>query len=260
MNNFRLLSAEETEVRISQCGSWGIQLLLYMNARAAADLMDYNYGMENWQCKYEVINGNLFCSIGVRVVREDGSAEWIWRSNVGTESNTEKEKGEASDAFKRCVSLFGNRELYSAPSIFVRPENLKTLEEKNGRWTCRDRFKVTDIQYCGKKIASVTIQNEKTGKQLTFTNDIPNGMTEASLKPEKKAQELKSIYTREWLMKYGKECIGRDEINQILAVTEGKTGSESLEGILRSVKKNDVSELNYLQFVSIMAHFKKLAA
>ena len=111
-----------------------------------------------------------------------------------------------------------------------------------------------------KTVTSVTIQNEKTGKQLTFTNDIPNGMTEASLKPEKKAQELKSIYTREWLMKYGKECIGRDEINQILAVTEGKTGSESLEGILRSVKKNDVSELNYLQFVSIMAHFKKLAA
>ena len=45
---------------------------------------------------------------------------WVWKWDCGTESNTEKEKGEASDSFKRaCVNWGIGRELYTAPQIWI---------------------------------------------------------------------------------------------------------------------------------------------
>ena len=49
--------------------------------------------------------------------------------DCGTESNVEKQKGESSDAFKRCAVQFGiARDLYSSPNYRVE------MNEYKGKW------------------------------------------------------------------------------------------------------------------------------
>lgn len=80
----------------------------YIDARDAMDLLDEVVGPENWQSKYELINNVLFCHVSIKI-----GDEWVTKSDCGTESNTEKEKGQASDAFKRaCVHWGVGRFLY----------------------------------------------------------------------------------------------------------------------------------------------------
>ncbi|NOW12590.1 hypothetical protein B0H35_000004 [Clostridium acetobutylicum] len=51
---------------------------------------------------------------------------WISKQDVGTESNTEKEKGQASDSFKRACFNFGiGRELYTSPFIWIGLNQMK---------------------------------------------------------------------------------------------------------------------------------------
>ena len=168
---FRLLNADEIDCRISSVGKWGIQLLLYKDARVDMNILDETFGVFGWQRKHKLIDGKLFCSVGVYDPKLNC---WVWKQDVGVESYTEKEKGQASDAFKRaCFNIGIGRELYTAPQMFVRPDYLQTLTQDNGRWTCKDYFVVTDIQYAGRKIASVTIWNTRTGASLEFKNDVP---------------------------------------------------------------------------------------
>lgn len=119
---FRTLKPEEISVRVGQVGEKGATLLLYKDARADMTILDETVGPMNWQRKHEVINGNLYCSVGIFGKELD---MWVWKEDVGIESNTEKEKGEASDAFKRaCVNWGIGRELYTAPFIFIQAETV----------------------------------------------------------------------------------------------------------------------------------------
>ena len=103
---FRALTADDVEVRIATVKKNGVSLLLYKDARVDQNILDDTAGAENWQKKYEIIGGNLFCSVGIRVLHEDSQdREWIWKQDVGVESYTEKEKGQASDMLGRTFSL-----------------------------------------------------------------------------------------------------------------------------------------------------------
>jgi len=130
---FRALRADEIDVRIGTVGAKGVSLLLYKDARVDMQILDETVGAERWQRKHDLINGNLFCSVGIYVAPEDAPAygQWIWKQDVGTESNTEAVKGEASDSFKRACTNWGiGRELYTAPFIFLR---VATEPNGNGR-------------------------------------------------------------------------------------------------------------------------------
>ena len=96
----------------------------YIDARDVMNALDSVVGAGNWQSKYESHNGNLYCSIGIKT---DG--EWVWKTDCGSESNVEKEKGEASDAFKRAAVQWGiGRFLYDLPK--VRLKSGKTTQGK----------------------------------------------------------------------------------------------------------------------------------
>ena len=83
----------------------------YIDARDAMDLLDKVVGPDNWQDEYYEACGLLMCSVGIRT--EDG---WAYKADTGTESNVEKDKGHASDAFKRaCVKWGIGRFLYRLP-------------------------------------------------------------------------------------------------------------------------------------------------
>lgn len=115
---FRPLRADEVELRIGQVFKTGVTFLLYKNARTDMALLDEEVGSMNWQCDYKEVKGNLYCGIGVFGMTK---CEWVWRWDCGTESNTEAEKGEASDAFKRAGFKWGiGRELYTAPLIYFK--------------------------------------------------------------------------------------------------------------------------------------------
>lgn len=160
----RLLRADEIDARISSVAQWGVQLLLYKDARCDMNILDETVGPENWQRRHELINGNLFCSVGIKC-----GDEWVWKQDVGVESYTEKEKGQASDSFKRACFNWGiGRELYTAPAMFVYAKDLKTLKDDNGKWKCWDYFVVKEIQYDGKRICYVVVTNTKTGADISF--------------------------------------------------------------------------------------------
>lgn len=165
--NFRKLLADEIDCRISTISEKGLSLLLYKDARVDMRVLDETLGVENWQRKHELINGNLFCSVGIRVTHEDGVSEWIWKQDVGVENYTEKEKSQASDSFKRaCFNLGIGRELYSAPFIWIGAEKCN-ITERNGKKQCFDRFRVSSIGHDDSgNISHLTIVNAKTGKEV----------------------------------------------------------------------------------------------
>lgn len=128
----RPLRADEIEVRVAQIksdpkqkGFGKVKLLLYKNARVDMTVLDEEIGPDKWQRDHKEVKGNLFCGIGIKF--ED---DWVWKWDCGTESYTEKEKGEASDSFKRAGFNWGiGRELYTAPNIVLQGIEVK----ENGR-------------------------------------------------------------------------------------------------------------------------------
>ena len=118
----RLLKAEEIECRVGQQtkDKSKYTVLLYKTSRTDFDILDEVFGSENWKSTHYEVKGKDFCMIEVRIPREDGFYDWVGKSDCGSESNIEAEKGEASDAFKRAGFQWGiGRELYSAPKIWL---------------------------------------------------------------------------------------------------------------------------------------------
>ena len=83
---FRKLTANDVEARVQSCDENGFTLLLYKNARVDQNILDETFTPFGWQNKYEEFKGNMYCSIGIK----NEAGEWVWKSNCGTESNTEK--------------------------------------------------------------------------------------------------------------------------------------------------------------------------
>lgn len=144
-NRIRLLRADEIECRIGTVSERGISLLLYKDARADMKILDEVFGPMNWQRKHEVIGGSLYCTVSVWDAEK---GQWIAKMDVGTESHTEKEKGQASDSFKRaCVSLGIGRELYTAPCIWISADRVRIEKRPDGKLYTQERFTVRDISY-----------------------------------------------------------------------------------------------------------------
>lgn len=152
-----LLTEKDIECRVqsvsrAKTGKVGAVLLLYKDARVDMRILDQVFGPGNWQRTHEVINGNLFCNIDIWDAEKRA---WVRKQDVGVESNTEKEKGQASDAFKRAGFNVGiGRELYTGPFIYVELADNEFYSEgqQNGRkevLKCysNTRFKVTRVAY-----------------------------------------------------------------------------------------------------------------
>lgn len=154
----RLLKPNEISCRVQQINEKGLSLLLYVTSRAGQVLLDEKYGPLGWQDSYKVIDGDLYCSISAW---DNGKQQWVTREDVGTASYTAKEKGRASDAFKRaCVKHGIARELYSAPFIWI-DRGQCNIKDNNGKFTTYDKFKISEITYNGSnEIDSLEIINQ----------------------------------------------------------------------------------------------------
>lgn len=169
---FRDLTIDEIEVRVQSVKANGIILLLYKNARCDMNILDETVGAENWTRRHYECKGNLFCEIGINKNHDkpDHAPDWTFKGDCGTESNTEKEKGEASDSFKRAGFNWGiGRELYTAPFMFVpiksKDGTLNVQVENNKTY---DKFSVAKIQIVNKKITGLSIVNDSLDGKRVF--------------------------------------------------------------------------------------------
>lgn len=168
---FRTLKEYEIDVRVQSVTEKGCILLLYKDARCDMNILDETVGAENWQRSHELVNGNLFCNVGINVDRGDTFEHWVWKQDVGTESNTEKEKGQASDSFKRACFNWGiGRELYTGPFMWIKSTDCNISESAfTGKkvYKCFDKFEVEKILYDEHKtIIALSIKNKNTGKRV----------------------------------------------------------------------------------------------
>lgn len=134
------LSIDEIDFRVQSINKGGYATILaYKDARVDMNRLDEVCGVGFWQKKYDLIDGNLFCSVGVYNKELN---QWVWLQDVGTESMTEKEKGQASDAFKRaCFNLGIGRELYDYPVISIKLEsNEFKIDNFNGKDIVKPTF------------------------------------------------------------------------------------------------------------------------
>lgn len=158
---FRSLEAGDVKCRVAMCREDGVQLLLYKDARCDARILDESVGPMNWKCSYESIDGVVYCTVSIK----DDFGEWVSKSDCGVESNMEKEKGQASDAFKRACFKWGiGRELYDAPFIWVPKGKCNIEKGRIGNLACKDRFVVSDLEVSDGKVSKLVIANEKTGQ------------------------------------------------------------------------------------------------
>ena len=213
MNKFRLLRADEIECRISQISDKGLALLLYKTARTDANLLDEIVGFDRWQNDFKVVDGVLYGGIGIEL--NDG--EWIWKWDAGTESNTEAEKGRASDAFKRACFNWGiGRELYTSPFVWVNLSQNEWRFGVGGKKQPAVKFSVKEIAYTDGKVSKLVIVDDKGVERYTYgvgrkaqqpaqpaqtTQNNPNltyddqlGAAVLDVEACKSEDELKSIY------------------------------------------------------------------
>lgn len=219
--NFRLLNADEIDCRVGTVTDKGCSLLMYKDARVDMRLLDEVVGPMNWKREHQLINGNLFCTVSIR---DNSTGEWVSKQDVGVESQTEKEKGQASDAFKRACFNWGiGRELYTCPFVWI---NLNENEWKigvNGKKSPRVKFNVKDIQYKDGKVSYLCIVDEGGKVRYAFGNSEAEnerlGEAVIDVEAAQTVDELKAVY-----FKYEKDL--KNDQRFINAVNQKKANLE----------------------------------
>ena len=167
---FRELKANEIECRVNQINEKGLTLLLYKDARCDMNILDETVGSMNWKRTHTRDNANCIVSIW-----DSEKNQWIDKEDTGVESNTEKEKGLASDSFKRaCVNWGIGRELYTAPFIYVPVDKANIKLNNKGKYVSLDKYKVSTIKTIKGTIVELRIINQR--KEVVYyykveTND-----------------------------------------------------------------------------------------
>jgi len=168
--DFRKLRADEIEIRVREIVKGGAKVLLYKDARCDMAILDETVGAERWQRDHKDVKGVLFGGVGIFFE----AIGWVWKWDAGKESNTEAQKGESSDSFKRACFNWGiGRSLYTAPKQLTLM--FETVEDGKDKWG-KPIYKLKnpwamigvhmkEITYSGDKIASIKIA-DRDGKVI----------------------------------------------------------------------------------------------
>lgn len=182
----RLLRAEEIECRISTINEKGLSLLLFKDARVDQRLLDEVFTPFGWKRTHQMIDGNLYCTVEIW---DKEKQQWIGKQDVGTASYSEKEKGQASDSFKRACFNWGiGRELYTAPFIWI-PVEKAAIQRKGDKYTNYNRFSVSSISYNQQReITALSIVNERG--ELVYEKKAPSVNTNLKKEEPQKTGSL----------------------------------------------------------------------
>ncbi len=167
----RLLRADEIECRVGTISETGLSLLLFKDARVDQKILDETFTPFGWRRSHQVIDGNLYCTVDIW---DEEKQQWVFKQDVGTVSYTEKEKGQASDSFKRACFNWGiGRELYTAPFIWI-PADRTVIRQRSGKFVTPDHFTLTEIQYSkGREICRLKIANSRHIEVFSMGTSVP---------------------------------------------------------------------------------------
>lgn len=183
---FRTLHADEIELRVGMANGKGFSLLLYKDSRCDMQLLDETVGSMNWKREHSRDNANCIVSIW-----DAEKKEWVGKEDTGTESQTEREKGLASDSFKRaCVNWGIGRELYTAPFIWVKGHVEPDQRARSG-YKADQKYvgglKVSAIEYAdNRRITKLLIEDEDGSIAYSY------GVKRAKPKKDAPKQEAKA--------------------------------------------------------------------
>lgn len=108
----------DLEWRLQSCGErngkiWG-RALAYITSRAVQDRLDEVCGPDGWQTTIRREGDAYLCTLSIRVTHEDGTTEFISRTDGADATDIEPVKGGISGAVKRVAVQFGiGRYLYN---------------------------------------------------------------------------------------------------------------------------------------------------
>lgn len=153
------LSVESIDFRIQSINNGKYATILaYKDARADMNRLDDVCGALNWKREHTRDNHNCIISVW-----DSEKKIWVSKEDTGVESYAEKEKGLASDSFKRAGFNWGiGRELYDYPVIQIKLNDDEVLETGKDKpkyrasynlniknWTWYTQFTDGKINYLG---------------------------------------------------------------------------------------------------------------
>lgn len=172
------LGIKDIDFRVQSINKGGYATILaYKDARVDMNRLDKVVGAENWQRDHKEIKNVVYCGIGIRQSYMDPLnkrlvIQWVWKWDAGAESFTEKQKGEASDSFKRAGFNWGiGRELYDYPviQIILRAEEFKIDGNKvRQTWELKLKEWVWFSQFTDGKLTYLACKDEREKKRFEF--------------------------------------------------------------------------------------------
>ncbi len=214
---FRTLTADEIECRVGTVTDKGVSLLMYKDARCDMRLLDEVVGPTNWKREHEVVNNCLYCTVSVW---DDDKKMWVSKQDVGVESNTEKEKGQASDAFKRACFNWGiGRELYTCPFVWVNLGEKEWRAGFNGKKQPAVRFKVAEIEYFDRVVTYLRIVDESGATRFCYGKS-----TDREVKKSKLLEQIAKAQSREELEKLYRDSVEFKNDADVISVCTKRSG------------------------------------
>lgn len=232
--NFRKLTANDVEARVQSCDENGFVLLLYKNARCDMNVLDETVGAENWQREHYEVKGNLFCRVGIWC-----NDAWVWKADCGTESNTEKEKGESSDSFKRACFNWGiGRELYTAPKTKVK--GCTKQIKRNGKDVWVPEYYAFDVV------------------EMEVSDDFPRRITALTIIGKTMVGGYHEDEIFSWKEKKKPPKEKPDKLHIDALIETAKQKGVTVKQICKKYDVADLSELDYTQYCNCVQGLNKL--
>lgn len=133
--------ATDIEWRLQSCGEkdgrfWG-KALAYITSRAVQERLDEVCGPDGWQTEIKKEGDAYLCTLSVRVEHDDGTIEWLSRTDGADSTDIEAVKGGISGAIKRSAVLFGiGRYLYNLKESWanISDKGMYSGKTKEGKW------------------------------------------------------------------------------------------------------------------------------
>lgn len=147
---FRPITAQEVEIKPTDTKVQGkCTLLLFIDSRAAAQILNETVGVMNWQIEYKDVAGKIY---GRLSIWDEERNCWIYKEDTGSEGNIEADKSLSSDILKRCLARWGCDYLYYTPRVQITcPDSFYW----NGKMTMR--FSVRELEFNGKECTKLVI-------------------------------------------------------------------------------------------------------
>lgn len=180
---FKKLTPSQIEVRPTDTKDKGkATLLLYIDSRAAADILNETFGAWNWQIEYKEVAGQIY---GKLSVWDTDREIWVYKEDTGSESNIEANKGQSSDILKRCVARWGCDYLYHTPKIKIDCPDSYYYNDKFSM-----KFSVKEIDWDSDKNCTKLVIVDKWGTVVYDLNGKANNQKYTPKVEERKKENI----------------------------------------------------------------------